>query len=175
MMAIRDVARADTGPAARFLMRRFLALCDALQVMDVDRDTLGEAANLADAERLVLAAIHDRDLAQAELDRAEAELAEAEEDLAEAEAELAAADTKKEKNAARAAVAAAAQAVKETGERVSAARATYRAAVRHFVKMLRHAAECADRLRHGLRRRHGGIASAAQTAPAPMANRDFYQ
>lgn len=156
-----DVRAADDEVSAEALQREFLELAEEMQPQDVDAQTIGDAMDMVTAEA---------DVAQAARD-----VRAAERQVSDAQEQLDAAYGMPENEPCDGCHGAKAAAVGAAEEDMRAARDRLQRAKDRLREALAVAADLAASMREGLRRRHGGIAEAHQSAPIPRAaDRQFY-
>jgi hypothetical protein len=155
-----DVRAADDEVSAEALQREFLELAEEMQILDVDVVTIGSALDMV--------------LAEAEVADAARQVARAERQLADAKGFLDVAYGMPENEPCDGCHGAKAAAVGAAEEDMRAARQQLQRAKDRLREALAVAADLAASMREGLRRRHGGLAEAHQSAPVRAADREFY-
>jgi hypothetical protein len=156
-----EVRAAGDEVSAEALQREFLELAEEMQPQDVDAQTIGDAMDMVAAEA---------DVAQAARD-----VRAAERQVSDAQEQLDAARGMPENEPCDGCHGAKASAVGAAEEDLRAASQRLERARERLREELATAADIASRMRDGLRRRHGGIAEAVQSAPVRAADRQFYQ
>lgn len=156
-----EVRAADDEVSADALAQEFLELAEEMPAQDVDAATIGDALDMVLAEAEVAEAAR-------QVERAERQVSDAREQL-DAALALPVHEPCDGCHDARASAIAAAEADLSDAQRALAQ------AKDRLREALAVAADLAASMREGLRRRHGGIAEAHQSAPVRAADRDFYQ
>lgn len=155
-----EVLAADDEISAEALQREFLELAEGMQELDADAATIGDAMDMV--------------LAEAQVAEAAREVTRAGHQVADAQGQLDAAYGMPENEPCDGCHGLKAAAVGAAEEDMRAAQQRLQQARDRLREALAAAADLAASMREGLRRRHGGIAEAHQSAPVRAADRDFY-